>query len=162
MMTTSNRILICAALAIGLAIVGCEKSDDTAPSGGTAATPSAAPSTPAPATPTETAATPTTPTTPATTPADPTAAATAANTDAPTTAPASAEVTQAQTLLDQTVKYMKENKMDLADKTLKQLEALKPKLPPEYQSKVDSARTAFNAARAGQGNLDSLLPGAAK
>jgi hypothetical protein len=166
---------MCAALAIGLAIAGCEKSDETAPGGGTAATP-ASPS--SPATPAETAATPSTPSTPATpsspstpavsaTPADATAAQTAAKTESPTTAPtgaaASAEVTQAQTLLDQTVTYIKENKMDLAEKSLTQLEALKPKLPVEYQTKIDSARKAFNAAKTGQGlKLDTLVPGGAK
>ncbi len=167
MTTTMNRVLVCAVLAIGLAIVGCERSDDTTPTGGgTAATP-AAPSTPA--TPTETAATPATPSTPATpaAPADPAAAQTAAKTDAPTTAPAAAgtataaEVTQAQTLIDQTLQYVKENKMDLAEKSLTQLEGLKPKLPVEYHSKIDTARKAFNAAKTGQGlKLDSLVPGA--
>ena len=182
-MKTTRMMACAAALVIGVAIGGCEKSD-TETTGGTAATPSASPSS---ATPSQTAATPSTPTTPGTpagtatdaTAADATAAAktagtdataaaqTAAKTDAPTTAPSgvatSAEVTQAQTLLDQTVTYMKENKMDLADKSLTQLEALKPKLPVEYQSKIDSARKAFNAARAGQGlKLDGVLPGAAK
>jgi hypothetical protein len=158
----TTRMLVCvAALTIGLAITGCEKSDTAQPSGGTAATPSASPSS---ATPSQTAATSATPATPA----DATAAAqAAAKTETPTTAPsgaaASAEVTQAQTLLDQTVTYIKENKMDLAEKSLTQLESLKPKLPVEYQSKVDSARKAFNAAKTGQGlKLDSVLPGAAK
>ena len=97
------------------------------------------------------------------------AAQTAATSDAPTTAPSgaaaatAAETTQAQKLLDQTVTYIKENKMDLAEKSLTQLEQLKPKLPVEYHSKIDGARKAFNAAKTGQGlKLDGLLPGSAK
>ena len=161
-MKTTRMLACAAALTIGLAIAGCEKSDDAAPSGGTAATPSASPSS---ATPSQTAATPAAGATG--TAADATAAQAAAKTEAPTTAPSgaatSAEVTQAQTLLDQTVTYIKENKMDLAEKSLTQLETLKPKLPVEYQSKIDSARKAFNAAKTGQGlKLDSVLPGAAK
>ena len=161
-MKTIRMVACAAALTIGVAIAGCEKSDDAAPSGGTAATPSASPSS---ATPSQTAATPAAGATD--TAADATAAQAAAKTEVPTTAPSgaatSAEVTQAQTLLDQTVTYIKENKMDLAEKSLTQLEALKPKLPVEYHGKIDSARKAFNAAKTGQGlKLDSVLPGAAK
>ena len=175
-----SSMLIGALLAVGLAMAGCEKSETTTPASsgggasGTAATPAASPSAAAPSTPTPaenaSASTPA----PAATPESATAAAqsaaqsaqTAAGTAAPTTAPSAAatpEVQQAQTLLNQTVQYIKENKMDLAEKGLTQLEALKPKLPVEYQTKIDSARKAFNAAKTGQGlKLDSVLPGSGK
>ena len=171
----TNRMIVCAVLGIGLALAGCEKSETTETKSGAASTPPAA----SPSTPTETAATPAASpaATPSATPADATAAAqtaaanaagaaqTAAKTESPTTAPSgtatAAEVTQAQTLLDQTLQYVKENKMDLAEKSLTQLEGLKPKLPVEYHSKIDAARKAFNAAKTGQGlKLDSLVPGA--
>ena len=157
-MKTIRMVACAAALTIGLAIAGCEKSDDAAPSGGTAATPSASPSS---ATPSQTAATPAAGATG--TAADATAAQAAAKTEAPTTAPSgaatSAEVTQAQTLLDQTVTYIKENKMDLAEKGLTQLESMKAQIPAAYHPKIDQVRTAFNAAKSGGASLQGLLPG---
>ena len=88
------------------------------------------------------------------------AAAAAAAATQPDGAAAAATTAQAQTMLDQTITYIKENKMELAEKSLAQLEALKPKLPAAYHSKIDSVRKAFNAAKSGQGlKLDSLLPG---
>ena len=51
----------------------------------------------------------------------------------------------------------------LAEKSLTQLEQLKPKLPAEWHPRVDQARKAFNAAKTGLGlKLDSLLPSGAK
>jgi predicted lipid-binding transport protein (Tim44 family) len=135
-------------------LAGCEQQESTSDSATPPASPAAAP-------------------TPAATPdasstGGDAAAQTAATAETPTTAPAAgtasaAEVTQAQTLLDQTVTYVKENKMDLAEKSLAQLEQLKPKLPVEYHSKIDGARKAFNAAKSGQGlKLDGLLPSGGK
>jgi uncharacterized protein YjbJ (UPF0337 family) len=70
-----------------------------------------------------------------------------------TTAGATADTSEAQKLLDQATQYVKENKMDLADKTLTQLEGMKPQLPSSYGSKIDAARSMFNTAQKGQGLL---------
>lgn len=148
--------LFCAFLSVGV-LVGCEKSSST--------TPPAADSTVAPA--------------PETTAAPPDAApmidksqssmekagaalqrAGASAATQPAAAVDAGVTTQAQQLLDQATTYIKENKMDLADKSLTQLEALKPKLPPEWASKVDSARSTFNTAKSGASKLNGLLPGA--
>jgi hypothetical protein len=71
--------------------------------------------------------------------------------------------TQAQTLLDQTMQYIKDNKWDLAEQSLTKLEAMKPQLPAAWQPRVDQARSALNAAKSG-GNLkdigSNLLQGA--
>ena len=89
----------------------------------------------------------------------------AAGSDPATTQPAgagaaAATTAEAQSMLDQTITYIKDNKLELAEKSLTQLEGLKPRLPVEYHSKIDSVRKAFNAAKTGQGlKLDSLLPG---
>jgi len=158
---------------LGIAVLsGCER-DDTSGTGtatggsgtsGTSATPAAS-ETPATETP---AVTPTTapsagatlPDSAAVTAAAQSAAQTAATQPA---AAAGAVQQQAQTLLDQTVTYIKENKMDLAEKSLTQLEGLKPKLPAEWHPRIDQARKAFTAAKTGQGlKLDSLLPGTSK
>jgi hypothetical protein len=119
----------------GLLIVGCEKSE----------TKSAAPAAPAvPATPQSAA--PATPAAPAIPPPPDTAKMMAATTQAAGTASA-----EAQKLLDQAVQYIKDNKLDLADKTLTQVEGMKSSLSPAMQKQVDSARSMLNAAKAGGG-----------
>ena len=162
-----KRMIACGVLGTAMALAGCERDDTTttgsgtgtgAPSGtGTTATPAASTDTPPPPT---TAPTSTLPDTGALVGAAQTAAETA------TTQPAAATAEvqqQAQTLLDQTVTYVKENKMELAEKSLTQLESLKPKLPAEWHPRIDQARKAFAAAKTGQGlKLDGLLPGSAK
>jgi hypothetical protein len=152
---TFMRSIACVTMLAVAMLAGCEKDDTTTTGTGTGTGAAGAGAD------TSTAATPSAATPDATTDA---AAQTAATSDTPTTAPAgtatAAELTQAQTLLDQTVTYIKENKMDLAEKGLTQLEQLKPKLPVEYHSKIDGARKAFTAAKTGQGlKLDGLLPG---
>jgi hypothetical protein len=83
------------------------------------------------------------------------AAATAAPATQPT-APGSADG-EAQTMLNQAMTYIKENKYDLADKTLTKLEGMKASLSPTLQKGVAQARTALNAAKAGGGvKLPSL------
>jgi len=74
----------------------------------------------------------------------------AGSTGGGTTTPPAATVTvaDAQKLLDQATQYIKDNKLELADKAIKQLEDAKPKLPAEYGPKIDHLRTAFNAATA--------------
>lgn len=71
---------------------------------------------------------------------------------------ANANTAEAQKLLDQTMQYIKENKMDLADKSLTALEKMKPQLPATWGPKIDQARSSFDAAQKGAG-LKSLVPG---
>jgi hypothetical protein len=87
------------------------------------------------------------------------AAAAAAPADAATaTAPAEGAVAatgdakaQATDLLTKVTTYVKENKMDLAEKALAELDKLKPQLPADYQSKIDAAHTMFDTAKKGKG-----------
>ena len=167
---TLLRTIMCVALTMCV-LAGCDSGSDTTTTGGGSGGSGSAGTSAGSGTDTSgaTAATPAAPSTPAATPDTSTAAPAAASDPAaaaaaptqPAGAAAAATATQAQTLLDQTVTYIKENKMDLAEKSLTQLEGLKPKLPAEYHPKIDSARKAFNAAKTGQGlKLDGLLPGA--
>jgi hypothetical protein len=70
-------------------------------------------------------------------------------------ADATAASTEAQAkatdLLTQVTTYGKENKMDLAEKALAELDKLKPQLPAEYASKIDGAHKMFDAAKSGKG-----------
>lgn len=54
---------------------------------------------------------------------------------------------QATKLLDETMTYIKENKLDLAEKSLTAAEKLKPQLPTSYGPRIDQARTALDAAK---------------
>jgi hypothetical protein len=133
-----SRIWISAMVLGGLLVIGCEKSEKPT----TAASPAA----------------PAMPATPATPSADASKDATAVTGGAATTAPAvpppaaaaavDAKTAEAQKLLDQATEYIKENKLDLADKTLTQLEGMKASLPPEWASKIDTARKSLTAAKA--------------
>lgn len=58
---------------------------------------------------------------------------------------------QAQKLLDQAAQYIKDNKLDLADKAVGQLEEMKPKLPADWASKIDALKAAVTTAKAGGG-----------
>ena len=73
----------------------------------------------------------------------------AAQTQAAATAQMTSE--EANKLLDQATAYVKENKYELADKTLSQLEASKASLPQAIQDRLANARSALNAAKAGNG-----------
>ena len=107
------------ALAIALSLGACGDSGSTTP------TPPAAPVAPT--------ATPAAPAAPAT----------------PDAKSVSAAVTaQADKLISDTSEYIKDNKMDLADKGIKQLEEMKPNLPPEYSPRIDQLRKTFDAAKA--------------
>jgi len=69
---------------------------------------------------------------------------------APTSAPsAQMTATEAQTKLDQVTQYIKDNKLDLAEKSLKQLEDNKAQLPVTVADKLPQVRSALNAAKAG-------------
>ena len=74
---------------------------------------------------------------------------TGAGTGASPTAPAGDVTAKAQQLLDQTTQYVKENKLDLAEKSLTQLEQIKPQLPQTFHPKIDQARSMFDTAKKG-------------
>jgi hypothetical protein len=59
-----------------------------------------------------------------------------------------ATAAEAQAKLDQVMQYIKENKIDLAEKTLSGLEQMKDSLPEAIQNQLASARSALNAAKA--------------
>ena len=72
---------------------------------------------------------------------------------------ASATVTaEAQKLIDQAQTYIKENKWDLADTTIKKLEEMKASLPAEWATKVEQARNAFNSAKNAAAALPGMVP----
>lgn len=62
----------------------------------------------------------------------------------------------AQKLLDQATQYIKENKWELADSTLKQLEAMKASLPADWAPRIDQARQAFTMAKSGSNMVPSM------
>jgi len=66
-------------------------------------------------------------------------------------------IQQAKDKLDQAMEYIKENKYDLADKALTELEEMKDKLPASLQSQIAAARSALNAAKSGH-SLPTTLP----
>ena len=69
--------------------------------------------------------------------------------------PGAASSNDPQTLLDQATQYIKENKLDMAEKSVTQLEKMKPQLPVSLQGKVESARSLLDTAKKG----NSLLGG---
>jgi hypothetical protein len=88
----------------------------------------------------------------------PTQAPTAPPATMPADAGAMDDVTaKANELLQQGMNYVKENKLDLAEKTLTQLEGMKAQLPAEWSPRIEQLRTAINAAKAG-----GKLPGMGK
>jgi hypothetical protein len=73
---------------------------------------------------------------------------------AATTAPAAAsdatdaKTAEAQKLLDQALQYIKDNKLDLADKALTQLDGMKASLPASFAPKIDDAKKLLATAKA--------------
>jgi len=65
---------------------------------------------------------------------------------------------EAQKLLDQAQAYIKENKWDLADTTIKKLEDMKASLPAEWAAKVEQARTALNSAKSAAAAIPGMVP----
>lgn len=57
-------------------------------------------------------------------------------------------VEQAKPLLEQATAYITDNKVELADKVVTQLEGMKDKLPTDWAAKVDQARKALDALKA--------------
>ncbi len=67
-------------------------------------------------------------------------------------------VTAAQAKLDEVTQYIKDNKLDSADKALSALEAQKASLPVDIQNKLPEVRAALDAAKAKAGT-GLKLPG---
>lgn len=161
--------LMSSAVILSAVVIGCEKSETTP---AVPATPAKPATPPMPATPqadsSATPAAPAAPAAPATpavpaipAPADVAAAAAPAATQAAAGATSAVEA-EAQKLLDQATAYIKENKLDLADKTLTQLEGMKAQLSPTLAKGVDNARSLLNTAKAGGGLKLPSLGGEAK
>ncbi|MEI8195490.1 MAG: hypothetical protein WCI73_06240 [Phycisphaerae bacterium] len=70
-------------------------------------------------------------------------------------------IEQAKPLLEQATAYIKDNKVDLADKAVTQLEGIKDKLPSEWAAKIADVRKALDALKA-TNNLNKQLPGGLK
>jgi hypothetical protein len=69
---------------------------------------------------------------------------------------------QAQKLLDQTMTYINENKLDLAEKSLGAAEQMKPQLPASFAPRIDQARSALDLAKQGSSIGDAIKAPAAK
>lgn len=52
--------------------------------------------------------------------------------------------------MDEAMQYVKEHKLELADKTLAQIESRKASIPTEYHTKIDSVRKMIDSAKATQ------------
>jgi hypothetical protein len=138
-MFNAMRILTSTALlSVAVTVIGCDKNENPTP----APTPPAAPA-PVPQATTPPTADPTM-TDPAqnATPATPPGGATATATDATTT--------EATTLMDQTVQYVKENKWDLADASMKKLDAMKDQLPESLKPRYAQVKTMYDSAKVGK------------
>jgi hypothetical protein len=70
--------------------------------------------------------------------------------------------TEAQKLLDQAMAYIKENKLDLAEKAVSQLEGMKASLSPEMAKQVDNARSLLDTAKKAGAVKLPALPGASQ
>lgn len=71
-----------------------------------------------------------------------------------------AVVAESQTLVDQAMGYIKDNKLDLAEKTLAKLDAMKASLPASIQSQIANAQKALDTAKSlSSGNATEALGG---
>jgi hypothetical protein len=68
----------------------------------------------------------------------------------------------AQKLIDQAMAYIKENKLDLADKAVTQLEGMKASLSPALQKQVDNARSLLDTAKKAGAVKLPAVPGASQ
>jgi hypothetical protein len=65
---------------------------------------------------------------------------------------------EAQKLLDEALKYIKENKLDLAEQALVKLEGMKAQLPETMQSSIAQARSALDTAKKASGAMPGGMP----
>lgn len=80
-------------------------------------------------------------------------ASASANKEAPAAAAAASDTTKdliakAQPLVEQATTYIKDHKLELADKAVTQLEGMKTSLPADWASKVENLRKTLDAAKA--------------
>lgn len=130
-----RTVALCSMVLAGALVIGCDTKTDNKP---------------APATP----AVPATPATPNNNTPTPEAAGHEAADKA--AGLSDAAVQQAKDKLAQVMEYIKDNKLDLAEKALAELESMKDKLPQAIQSQLANARSALNAAKAANGGMPSL------
>src|SRR5438552_7132799 len=150
----STRILLAACLGSALALAGCEKKSET-PSGNPAPTPqatdAAAKDTASKAKAAESSVKDIAADAKSEVKKDASAAADALKSGAPNAAEAVASnpaASDAAAKIQQVLDYIKDKKLDLADTTLKQLEANKASLPAAVAAQVDNARKMLNTAKA--------------
>ncbi len=74
------------------------------------------------------------------------------------TAAADATIAKAQLLIDEAMNYIKENKLDLAENALEQLDKISGSLPASIQSQIVNAQKALDAAKASGSLGDAELP----
>lgn len=137
-------------------LTGCGKDENSAPSASTPHDQTPVPNPTEPIAPAPTAPAPTVPA--PTVPAPPRALNT--TTQAATTLPGD-RIAQAQGLLDQITGYLKEHKFELAQKAFDQLDSMKGSLPAEWAARIETARTALNAAKL-TNSIPTSLPGGIK
>ncbi len=75
------------------------------------------------------------------------------------TAADDATIAQAQSQIDQVMGYIKENKFDLAEKALAQLDKIKGSLPAGIQSQIENAYKALDVAKKAGSLGGAKLPG---
>jgi hypothetical protein len=150
---------------VALGVIGCEKQESAPSTPATPATPST-PAAPAPSAAADSApaAVPAAPTTPDATPAAAAAAANESATAATQAVAGNAAVGAAETqkLIDQAMAYIKDNKLDLAEKAVTQLEGMKASLSPEMAKQVDNARSLLDTAKKAGAVKLPALPGASQ
>ena len=76
---------------------------------------------------------------------------------APTTAASAAETFDYKAKMTEAMTYVKEHKLELADKSLTQVEQHKTSIPADYYPKIDSLRKMIDSAKAAQ-NTGITLP----
>lgn len=68
-------------------------------------------------------------------------------------------VNKALPMIEEAMNYIKENKLDLAEKTLEQLDKIKGSLPEAIQTQIASAHQALDLAKASDSVSGMKLPG---
>ncbi|HVT79897.1 MAG TPA: hypothetical protein VHM90_04515 [Phycisphaerae bacterium] len=87
-----------------------------------------------------------------------------ATTTAPNPAPASTMMmadalrAQADKLLADLAQYIKDNKWDLADKSVAELDGMKAKLPAEYGPRIDQLKQTLATAKSAMGKMGASMP----
>ena len=66
---------------------------------------------------------------------------------------------KASGLITQATQYIKDNKLDLAEKALNELDGMKPQLSAAYQTKIDSLHSMFETMKKGGDLKDTVKNG---